>query len=103
MHVKVLFETTDVIPALEHFDPAFAAALTGVARATTRKLQIDREARTFFMKKVYLTKLDLSVLSSRIGANSSTKTITHIALTKPGRRYESQPQQSAPNLGYSEL
>jgi hypothetical protein len=103
MHVKVLFETTDVIPALEHFDPVFTAALTGVARATTRKLQIVREAKSFFMKKVYLAKLDLSVLSSRIGARASTITITHIALTKPGRRYESQPQRSAPNSRYSEL
>ena len=91
MHVKVLFETTDVIPALEHFDPAFAAALTGVARATTRKLQIDREARTFFMKKVYLAKLDLSVLSSRIGANSSTKTITHMHLPSQGGVMKASP------------
>jgi hypothetical protein len=81
----------DVIPALEHFEPALTAALTGVARATARKLQIVREARTFFMEKVYLAKLDLSVLSSRIGVSSSSKTITHIVLTKPGRRYESQP------------
>jgi hypothetical protein len=57
MHVKVLFETTDLIPALEHFDPAFAAALTGVASATTRKLQIAKEARTFFMKKSLLNQI----------------------------------------------
>jgi hypothetical protein len=55
------------------------------------------------MKKVYLTKLDLSVLSSRIGSKSRTKTITHFALTKPGRRYESQPQRSAPDSRYSEF
>ena len=91
MHVKVLLETTDVIPALEHFKPALAAALTGVARATKRKPQTVREASNFFMPKWYLAKLDLSVLSSRIGVSSSSKTITHIALTKPGRRYESQP------------
>jgi hypothetical protein len=31
------------------------------------------------------------------------KTITHIALTKPGRRYESQPQRPAPDSRYSEF
>ncbi len=53
MHVKVLFEITELIPTLEHFEPVFTAALTGVARVTTKKLQIAREARTFFMIAEY--------------------------------------------------
>ena len=103
MHVKVLFETTDVIPALEHFEPALAAALTGVARVIKRKPQTVKAAINFFMPKWYLAKLDLSVLSPRMGGSSDTKTIKHIALTKPGRRYESQPQRPASDSRYSKL
>jgi hypothetical protein len=71
MHVYVLFETTEEIPTFEHLAPALTAALTGVAKPTTTKLQIVKEASIFFMLKAYLAKLDLSVLSSRIGIESS--------------------------------
>jgi hypothetical protein len=54
-----------------HFAPVLTAALTGVAKVTTTKLQIVKEASIFFMPKAYLAKLDLSVLSSRIGSESS--------------------------------
>ena len=57
MHVKVLFETTDVIPALEHFEPALAAALTGVARATKRKAQTMKEESNFFTSKMVLKQI----------------------------------------------
>jgi hypothetical protein len=54
-----------------HFAPALTAALTGVAKPTTAKLHIVKEASIFFMPKAYLAKLDLSVPSSRIGSGSS--------------------------------
>jgi hypothetical protein len=71
MHVYVLFETTEEIPTFEHLAPALTAALTGVVRAITIKPPIVKEASIFFIPKAYLAKLDLSVLSSRIGIESS--------------------------------
>ena len=48
MQVKVLFPTTEVIPAFEHFAPALVAAFTDVEDSKTRKVSIVIKAVNFF-------------------------------------------------------
>ena len=48
MQVKVLFPTTEVIPAFVHFAPALVAAFTDVEESKIRQARIEIWTRDFF-------------------------------------------------------
>jgi hypothetical protein len=50
MHVYVLLETTDVMPALLHAPPALAAAFVEVKGKVRKRESIDKNAISFLFK-----------------------------------------------------